>query len=241
MDLHFATEKVASLKDAALRYLVIVAGILTALALNQWLEVRANARQGAQALASIEDELRRNRVLLGKVIESQRESLEKLQAIETVLGEDSFAVPDLAQRARRVLDDRRFDGATDVQLAALQRSAWDAAVASQALQHVPKDRAVALARAYAALAGVTGIAQRTAYSSTTFDNLYPVDMFNRRESTDALRFARGVRQHRLVMQGIHGGYLSLQGVLGEALGEPSADAPPAASAPPATPASPAGR
>lgn len=239
MDLHFATEKVAGLKDAALRYLVIVAGILTALALNQWLEVRAQGRQGAQALSSIEDELRRNQAVLGQVISQQQRALAKLTAIETQLGEDSFAVPDLAARARRVLDDRQFDGATEVQLAALQRSAWDAAVVSQSLQYVAKERAVALARAYAALDGVTGIARQTAYSATTFDNLIALDMFNRKESPDALRFARGVRQHRLVLQGIHAGYLSLQKALAEALGEPVAAPAPAPA--PATPPASGGR
>jgi len=222
MDLHFATEKVASLKDAALRYLVIVAGILTALALNQWIEVRAHARLGAQALASIEDELRRNHDLLGKVIASQRRAIDKLMVIEARLGGDSFAVPDLGKRARSVLDDDLLEGATDQNLAALQRSAWDAAVTSQALQYIPKERAVDLARAYAALDTVTRIVEAAAFAVYTYENTVALDMFARKESQDAMRFARSVRQHRLVMEGIHAGYLALQKTLGKASGRTTA-------------------
>jgi cell division protein ZapA (FtsZ GTPase activity inhibitor) len=217
MDLHFATEKVASLKDAGLRYLVIVAGILTALCLNQWIETRRQADQGAEALSSIEAELRRNQDTLAKVMQQQQVVLDKLQAVQERLGKGSFAVPDLQARARAVLKEELLEGTTDLNLAALQRSAWDAVVANQSLQYVPKERAVVLARAYAAIGEISSVARQSALAPSTFDNLITLDMYDRGESADALRFARAVRQHALLVKVVHSSYQALQSAIQQAL------------------------
>ena len=123
MDLHVATEKVVSLKDAGLRYLVIVSGILTALALGQWVEARQHARRAAQALESIEAELARNERHLADVLAKQQALMTRLQAIEQQLGGNSFAVPDLPQRAKAVVQAGSLEGLMQFSLAALQRSA----------------------------------------------------------------------------------------------------------------------
>ncbi len=230
MDLHFATEKVASLKDAGLRYLVIVAGILTALALGQWTEARRHAQQGAQALADIEGELRRNEALLAGALDTQAAQLAQLERAEEQLGKTSFAVPDLEQRARRLLAEVTLDGVGDFNLVALQRSNWDAAVASQSLQYLPRDRTVALARAYAAAQEISAISRQVTINGATFNNLIALDMYDRGEMRDALRFARALREHRLTLTSIHGGYRALRGVMREAAGMPAAAPTAAASA-----------
>jgi hypothetical protein len=226
MDLHFATEKVASFKDAALRYLVIVAGILTALALNQWIESRAQARQGAVALAEIEAELQRNQTLLGKVLAQQAAQLERLTQAEALLGADSFATPGLDRRARELVQGDLLSEVGNINLAALQRSAWDTAVASQSLQYLPRGRAEAMARVYAAMLEISTMARQFTASSSNFASLLVIDAFNRGESTDALRFARALREHRLTLAGAHSGYQALAEALAQALGDVAAtDAP----------------
>jgi hypothetical protein len=216
MDLHFATERVASLKDAALRYLVIVAGILTALALNQWIESRAHARQGAVALAEIEDELKRNQTLLGKVLARQAAQLQLLEQAEAKLGADSFATPGLERRARELVQSGSGSDIGNINLAAFQRSAWDTAVASQSLQYLPRARTEAAARVYAAMQEISTTARQLVVSDRSFNSLIVVDTFVRGESTDALRFARALREHRLTLAAVHSGYQALAQALGEA-------------------------
>jgi hypothetical protein len=219
-----------SLKDAALRYLVIVSGILTALALGQWVEARQHARQGAQALESIEAELARNERNLADVLAQQQAMMTRLQAIEQQLGGGSFAVPDLPQRAKAVVQAGSLEGQMQFSLAALQRSAWDTAVASQSLQHVPKARAVAMARAYAVIQEVSSIARQMALSDLTMANIFAMDAYYRGESPDALRFARGVHQHLQTLAIIHGSYRSLMQALRDALLQAKIDEALAASA-----------
>lgn len=230
MDLHFATERVASLKDAALRYLVIVAGILTALALNQWIESRAHARQGAVALTEIEAELKRNQTLLGKVLAAQAAKLERLTKAEALLGADSFAKPGLDRRVGEMMQGNLLDEVGDINLAALQRSAWDTAVASQSLQHLPRGRAEVLARVYAAMQEISTTARELTVSDRNFGALIAIDTFSRGESTDALRFARALREHRLTLAAVHSGYTALALALAEALGEAAPTVLPAAPA-----------
>jgi hypothetical protein len=219
MDLHFATERVASLKDAALRYLVIVAGILTALALNQWIESRAHARQGVQALAEIDAELRRNRKLLGSVLAQQSAQLERLAKAEALLGADSFATPGLDRRVGELVRGNLLDDIGNINLAALQRSAWDTAVASQSLRHLPRGRAETMARVYAAMQEITTTARLLTVSDRSFATLIAIDTYQRGESTDALRFARALREHRLTLSAVNSGYQALAEALAQALGD----------------------
>ena len=224
MDLHVATEKVASLKDAALRYAVIVAGILTALALSECTESRKNAQRGAQALADIDAELRRNESMLGKALDAQAKQLAQLQAAEERLGKDSFAVPDIDQRARRLIADATALEVGSINLLALQSSTWDATVASQSLQHLPRERLVPLARAYAATQTVSAAVSQLALSPSTFANVVAIDMYDRGESSDAIRFARALREYRLVLDGVHAGYRGLRVAVRQALALPPVEA-----------------
>ena len=225
MDLHVATEKVVSLKDAGLRYLVIVAGILTALALGQWTESRRHAQQGAQTLAEIQEELRRNEGSLSRALENQKRQIAQLTSAEELLGKETFAVPDLKDRARAVLKNQNLS-LGDFNLVAVQRSAWDTAVASQSLQYVPKAQVVKFARFYAGALEVADAARQINISSTTFESLMAIDMFDRGETQDALRFARALREYRLTVAGLNSGYSLLRTTVQEALG----DVPAAASA-----------
>jgi hypothetical protein len=217
MDLHFATERVASLTDAALRYIVIVAGILTALALNQWIESRTQARLGAVALAEIEAELQRNQKLLVGVLARQAGQLERLDKAESLLGKDSFAAPGLDNRARQLLQSDLLDEVGNINLAALQRSAWDTAVASQSLRYLPRDRTEPFARFYAASQEISNVARQLTASPYNLGALSVLDAFSRNESDNALGFARALREHRLTLVAVNSGYKALEAALANAM------------------------
>jgi hypothetical protein len=215
MDVHIATDKINTFKDVLVRYLLIVAGTLTALALGQWVEARRHHEQGAQALVTVEAEVQRNiRVLTGSV-ENNKKMLDKVLTIEHQLGKDSFATPGLEARAQALLKGAESDITLGMNLAALQHSAWDAAVASQALAFINKDRAVFLARAYAMQHEVSNNARQSISSVVNVGKLAVVDAYSRGESKDALAFARALREYRMEMQGANAQYAALLDFLRE--------------------------
>lgn len=209
MDLHFATERVASIKDAALRYLVIVAGILTALLLNQFVESRQNARLARTAKAAIESETKRNELVLRTVLAEISKQQAQLTAAEEILGKDSFANSRLSASARLIVQGELLNGVGSISIAGLQRSAWDGAISAQALQFLPSDFVVSRTRAYAAISEVGIIIRQLALSDRTFQNVWAIDAFSRNESGDPMRFARALREQRLTLKLVETNYLAL--------------------------------
>jgi hypothetical protein len=215
---------------------VIVAGIVTALGLNQWVDARTHARQGAQALATIEAELKRNEAVLTNALEAQRAQLAQFNAALDMLGKDSFKAPDLPARAQAVLKSEKISLDFGLTLAALQRSAWETAIASQSLQYIPQDRAIQLSRAYAAMQEIGSAARQLTLSASVFANAAEADAYVRGDSKDALRFARAIRETMLSMTVVTQQYTFLRDTLhqvsrGELGAVPSQAASAAGSAP----------
>jgi cytochrome bd-type quinol oxidase subunit 1 len=121
-----------SLKDFGIHYLMIVAGILTAVGIEQGIEAIHHHELATQATEQIEEELKANlRETSTAIAENQRRRVVLKTAIDSLAS-------DIAQK--KASDDGFVAGLGKVVSGTrgptLRRDAWDAAIASQALSHV---------------------------------------------------------------------------------------------------------
>jgi len=110
----------------------VLLGVALALAANAWWEHRRDENRAAQALASIEIELRTNRDQVQSALDYHNEKLELLQAW------DASAPPSPREFSRGFVSPAR-----------VLRSAWDTAGASEALIKIDYEVLLTLSRAYA--------------------------------------------------------------------------------------------
>ncbi len=152
MDVHIGREAVTSWKDFVVRYLLIVMGILSAWAVNQWNESRQHARQAEQARASLREELDANlKDLRQAIAANEREKGEGL-TLSTPLLQALQARRSDAEIARDVIGN--WQPTLRLTLPTLRRDAWEAAVAGQALAHLGPDELRRFSAAYAAMRDV---------------------------------------------------------------------------------------
>jgi hypothetical protein len=154
MDVHIGREQVTSWKDFAVRYLLIVAGILSAWAVNQWNESRQHARIAEQTRQALQAELRADLDELAKALAFNSAELRKLAPLRNELFMAVQRGTPAAQIEAGPL--ARWDGAVRQQLPGLRRDAWDAAVAGQAVTHLDAAELRRYSAAYAALRLVDG-------------------------------------------------------------------------------------
>jgi hypothetical protein len=209
VEIHPITEPVQSLKEFGVHYLLIVLGIATALGLEQWREKRIHRKQAKEAVTGIEEELRANLKNLHRSIDKLRAEGDRFAAFEHALGADSFASADLADRATTLLKQHEGEFEFGFHISALRRSAWDAAMASGALQHAEHGHVVRYARVYAAAEELVGHARLMVNGNHVSQISRAIDMYCRRESTDTLRFARAIRELVMFFRQISGTYVGL--------------------------------
>jgi hypothetical protein len=215
MEIHPITEPIKSLKEFGVHYLLIVLGIGTAFALEHWREKRKQRAQAREACAAIDAELRTNLENLQRSEQGVRAGAEQLTSLQQRLGSDTFAVPDLAERASALVREESGRLEFGFSLPVLRRAAWDAAVASHALQHVSGPRVAKYSRAYAASDEVCDLARRLVLSERQFEIGNTIDMFERGESKDALRFARSLREFGQTLEMVATNYRKLAETLQE--------------------------
>ena len=121
-----------SLKEFATHYLMIVVGILTAVAIEQGIEVIHHRELAAQATEHIEEELRSNLQQAGSTLAENQKRLAALKATSDALVKDfqqnDTSLATFTSRLKAIA----IGAATPT----LRRDAWDAAIASQALSYV---------------------------------------------------------------------------------------------------------
>jgi hypothetical protein len=217
VEIHPITEPVQSLKEFGVHYLLIVLGIATALGLEQWREKRIHRKQAKEAVMAIEEELRANLKNLHNSIDKLRAEGDRFAAFEHALGAESFASADLADRATTLLKQHEGKFEFDFDVSALRRSAWDTAMASGALQHAEHGHVARYARAYAAADEIVGHARLLVNGEHISAINRAIDMYCRRESTDALRFARAIRELVMLFRQISGIYVGLVTAIEQAL------------------------
>lgn len=150
MDIHLSSERLKSWRDFVARYLLLVFGILTALAIDQWKDHRLQVRHATEARVAIEAELRAN---LKEVVEARASDVEARERLDSVfrwliervrarrIGDPAF----MAELQLRLpeLGQLRFSTPT------LRHDAWDAAVATGRLVALPPDEFRRLSYTYA--------------------------------------------------------------------------------------------
>lgn len=149
MDVHIAREAVTSWKDFVVRYLLIVLGILSAWAVNQWSEARAHRHVAEQARGALRAELQNDLKDLRESLDFDRAAIAKLQPFRTRLF-DALK----AGRSERDIDAAvvaPWQDALQDKYPTLRRDAWDAAIAGQAVAHLGADELRRYSAAYAAM------------------------------------------------------------------------------------------
>jgi hypothetical protein len=152
MDVHIGREAVTSWKDFFVRYLLIVLGILSAWAVNQWNESRQHTRLAEQTRAALQEELGANLKELREAIAANEHEKGEGPALGTRLLQALKARRSEAEITREVIGD--WQPALRLQLPSLRRDAWEAAIAGQALAHLRHDELRRFSAAYTAMRDV---------------------------------------------------------------------------------------
>jgi hypothetical protein len=222
IEIHPITEPIQSLKEFAGHYLLIVLGIVTALGLEQWRDRRHKEQRGREALAAIDAEVQANLENLRNVDRSLTIQIDRLKMYEERLGGRSFAVHDLASRSAALRSDIANGPDFGIQLATVQRSAWDAAVATHALEHIAQQQVASYAKAYAGADAAVSLARSFVTGPLIMETMRHIDAYVRQESSDALRFAQGLRELMQVLEILRSNYRKLAEGLQSAFTQPNA-------------------
>jgi hypothetical protein len=154
MDLHFPRERVRSVRDFILRYLLIVAGILTALGVGQWNENRKAERLAAEAESAIREELTANAKDLRESIATNDERLAQLRPIIESLREKKTLAEARAWLKTNV---KAGDITLGVSAPTLRRAAWQTATSTGAVRKMKPETLREFAMIYSAQEDIGGI------------------------------------------------------------------------------------
>ena len=130
MHLELPNTRLASFKDFAKHYLMIVLSILTALGLEAWIEHTHHAHAAAEASQRMDSELRK---VLGNIEQSiaiNQKTLATLQAFDAQVTADLSAGLDSAAINRKI-QGRRDDFHLDANWPTMSSVAWDVSLADQ--------------------------------------------------------------------------------------------------------------
>jgi len=149
MDVHIGREAVTSWRDFFVRYLLIVLGILSAWAVNQWNDWRQARHIAAQTRVALHAELdsdlkdvRESLLFNADAIASQRTFRHKLVDALVAHRPESEIDKEIVTPWDRSFRDK---------YPSLRRDAWDAAVAGQAATHLDADELRRYSAAYASM------------------------------------------------------------------------------------------
>lgn len=150
MHLELPKLRLHSLADFLKHYLMIVLSILTALALEAWIEHVDHARAAAAASASIEAELRSDLDDIRGAERINQSRLQPLTALAKLMTADLQAGQDAAA-INRQLQAHRKDLSLSINWPIFASQAWDVAVANQSASWVDSERLRRYSGAYASL------------------------------------------------------------------------------------------
>lgn len=138
-----------TVKDLAKHYLMIVLGILTALALEGWIE-HVHERHAAEAAsAQIEAEIHANRNEIDKVRAHDLERMHDLEKLRDTLVQDIKTHATDAQILQHVQQQTPDGLYLDWRWPTLRHEAWDVAVANQSAGWIDSDKLRRYAAVYA--------------------------------------------------------------------------------------------
>jgi len=143
------TSRLASFRDFAKHYLMIVLSILTALGLDAWIEHAHHAHAAATASMQIEAEISGNLAEVDADVQQDNRQLQKLDKIRgTVIQDLKAHVPDDVTR-QHILALTSDDFDLHLHFPTLRHEAWDVAVANQSASWIERERMQRYSAAYA--------------------------------------------------------------------------------------------
>lgn len=216
----------SSLKELGIHYLMIVLGILTALGLEAGFETLHHRRLAQHTVEQLETELRANLVEVRSALQKNQAHADELKALY-----DDIKAQALAQQGKVKSETLygllRQRLKISVMTPALRRDAWDAAVADQALIHMPRESLRRFSEAYTAQRESQMAVQASFNAVGSISRLTDVAVDAEFGRADAVEVLKALYSYRLTLQSVLSTETELAGQLGESLGE----ATPAASVP----------
>jgi Zn-dependent M32 family carboxypeptidase len=143
--------RLASFRDFAKHYLMIVLSILTALGLEAWIEHAHHAQAAATASTQIEAEIRGNLDEVDAAVQQDNRQLQKLDKIrDTVIHDLKVHAPDDVTR-QHILALASDDFDLNLHFPTMRHEAWDVAVANQSASWMERERMQHYSAAYASM------------------------------------------------------------------------------------------
>lgn len=122
----------ASLKDFAKHYLMIVLSILTALGLEAWIEHSHHGHAAELSRQRMNQELRSVLLAIEHADEVNQQSLSNLKSLDAMVAGDLASGIDTREISRKILA-RKNDYTLNTNWPSLTTNAWDVAVADQSI------------------------------------------------------------------------------------------------------------
>ena len=217
MEVHIGRESVSSWKDFAVRYLLIVAGILSAWAVNQWNEWRQHQRVAEQARSALHEELSNNLAELRKAMAADERAIAAAQPFRKRLIEALAARRPQAEIDHELIASWQPD--LRAEIPTLRRDAWEAAIAGQALMYMAPAELRRWSSAYATMrdVGATSLSQTSAQAGVLQHALVDWVVDRRIGRADPLTLARLLQWWETLAQANLGLLASLDEPLSAAL------------------------
>ncbi len=216
-----------NLKELGVHYLMIVAGILTALGLEAGFEALHHRRLARHTVEQVETELQANLAEVRTSLTQNRAGLDRVQGLYVEvkkLAEHHEAKPgvlkDLLREKLRI----------GVVTPSLRRDAWDTAVADQALVHLPHDDLRRLSEAYTGQREAQQAIQTSFGAIGSFARLTDAAVDAEFGRGDPIDLLKALQAYRLTLNAVVGVEEDLEKQLAQSLGRSAAEPAAAASA-----------
>jgi len=150
MHFELPEKAIGNVKEFAVHYLMIVLSILTALALEEWLQDLHHRHAGYAAQHEIEAEVEANLIEVKDAYRRNTERLATLEALGASLTRELKAGTPQAVINERVIGPAASTLSVGMSLPTLRREAWEVEVANQSAQYIEVQALRRYAAAYAA-------------------------------------------------------------------------------------------
>lgn len=209
-----------SFKDFFKEYLLIVLGVVTALAANAWITRDQHAQAAAASTASMDVELQLSLESIRGSLKKNQAEIQQLGLLGKLIADDlRHGVPAKTINADIASHRAQFQAGT--YFPDTSTSAWDVAVANQSVSWIAPDRLQRYSTAYSDLRNLKAWEQRGAIVSVDYPKVsdFQTDLSQGRE-VNPLALLHTVEQLRLALRTADGNMASVQDDLEAALREP---------------------
>lgn len=209
-----------SFKDFFKEYLLIVLGVVTALAANAWITGDQHAQAAAASTASMDVELQASLESIWGSLKKNQAEIRQLGLLGKLIADDlRHGVP--AKSINADIASHRAQFQAGVYFPDTPTSAWDVAVANQSVSWIAPDRLQHYSTAYNDLRNLKAWEQSAAILTVDYPRVsdFQTDLNQGRE-VDPLALLHTVEQLRLALHTADGNIASVQDDLEAALRKP---------------------